>query len=293
MSTGNSSSMKTCKTCGKSKPISDFYARCIHCKDCAKKAQQARYKKKLEESKKILSDPELSKQLKKCTKCDKLKPISNFRVNRTDCIDCEKAYGRNYNIVHADVREKWKNENREHYIELQANHYQKNKEKINEKYVERYHNDPEFRANRLGKDKIRHKINSIKCTNDFIGTDFEVVGYWFEYNFTEEMNWSNHGTVWDIDHVMPINRWDLNNKEDEETCFDWKNVVPLECHINRNMKRNVLNFIQFVEHSQKLLKYFNEKELDKYEFFDFHCKCLKKITSYDITHSTILKCETP
>ncbi len=50
------------------------------------------------------------------------------------------------------------------------------------------------------------------------------------------MNWSNHGIYWHIDHIKPIDSFDINKKEDIEVCFNWKNLQPLEK--TKNMEKS-------------------------------------------------------
>ena len=76
------------------------------------------------------------------------------------------------------------------------------------------------------------------------------------------MTWENHGTYWDIDHVIPICKWDLNNQEEIDICFNWKNLSPLKCEINRHEKRDKLDKKQIQRHIEKLESYFEENELD-------------------------------
>ena len=40
------------------------------------------------------------------------------------------------------------------------------------------------------------------------------------------MSWTNQGTYWDIDHVLPCSNFNLEQDEDIKKCFNWKNLRP-------------------------------------------------------------------
>lgn len=47
------------------------------------------------------------------------------------------------------------------------------------------------------------------------------------------MTWDNFGTVWHIDHVLPMSRFDLANQAQRAVCFGWTNLQPLRSSDNR------------------------------------------------------------
>jgi hypothetical protein len=272
---------KKCTKCGETKLLTDFYVG-GKCKECLKAMQRDRNKKNKELDAKIKSDPKQSSKPKTCSQCGKEKTIGDFDINRRKCHDCEKAYGRKYNKEHSEVRTKWQEENKEHFAELQASWYQKNKPKVNAKYNKRCREDQCFNIRRMLRKRLLNCIKKIKSTEDYTGTKFENVAKWLEYNFTDEMTWENHGTVWDIDHVVPISKWDLNNCEHVDMCFNWKNLSPLECPKNRHVKRDKIDSTQLEAHLECLEKYCSENKFtDELQLFvvkyTAHIKTLKNI----------------
>ena len=257
---------KKCTKCGETKLKTEFYVG-GKCKECLKAAQRERNKKAKELHDKIKKDPKLKETPKVCCRCKKTKTVCDFRINRGECIDCEREFGREYNQEHQDVRKKWQDENKEHFDKLRADRYQRKKPEICEKYRERYATDHCFRVKQLLKRRLQISIAKIGSTEDYIGTTFERVADWLEYNFTDGMTWENHGTVWDIDHVIPVYRWDLTDPKQVEMCFNWKNLSPLECGKNRNGKRSYIDYEQVVRHLRNEQKYFIEKKLNEDELF--------------------------
>ena len=268
MSTTSNTKQKKCSACEQTKPLSDFY-RGSKCKECFKAQQRERNKQNREEELRIKNDPELQKQTKECKICGKVKSINEFRVKRGECKDCERSYGRQYNEEHHDIRQKWTDEHKERRVELAADWYQKNKPKICEKRKCRYNEDACFRIHHICKTQLQNHIRKIKSTDDYIGTKCERVANWLETNFTDEMQWDNHGTVWDIDHVIPISKWDLSDQKQVEMCFNWKNISPSPCNINRNQKREKIDLIQVMRHLRNLRKYFADNDLDQTELDDY------------------------
>ena len=48
-----------------------------------------------------------------------------------------------------------------------------------------------------------------------------------ESQFKPEMNWENHGKIWEIDHIKPCISFDLTNIEQQKQCFHYTNLQPL------------------------------------------------------------------
>lgn len=261
---------KKCVYCNKSKLETDFYKTSgDKCKECAKLQQRARNKKAKELETKTKTDPELKNKPKTCRRCQKIKTVGDFRINRGECLECERSFGRKYNKDHHEIRQKWQDENREHFDELRARRYQRKKPEIRAKYRERYSEDICFRIHRLLKRRMQRCIQKIKSTEDYIGTKFERVAEWLEYNFTDDMTWENHGTVWDIDHVIPVCKWNLKDEKHIDMCFNWKNLSPMSSPVNRNTKREKIDKDQVEHHLRNLQKYFIEKELDETELLEY------------------------
>jgi hypothetical protein len=98
--------------------------------------------------------------------------------------------------------------------------------------------DPVFRLNR----KLSKNIHdSLRCPNargrrlrTIVGYGIKELRQHLEARFTEEMNWSNYGTYWHIDHVVPKSWFKYESVEDEafKKCWSLDNLQPLEARAN-------------------------------------------------------------
>ena len=60
----------------------------------------------------------------------------------------------------------------------------------------------------------------------YLGCDVEKYKCYIEDNFKEGMTWENHGE-WHIDHIKPCCSYNLEDEEEQKTCFNYTNLQPL------------------------------------------------------------------
>jgi hypothetical protein len=63
---------------------------------------------------------------------------------------------------------------------------------------------------------------------------------WLEFRFDENMNWENFGIYWQIDHIIPINKFDFSKENNIKICFHWTNLQPLTSLENRQKSDKLL-----------------------------------------------------
>lgn len=61
----------------------------------------------------------------------------------------------------------------------------------------------------------------------YVGTDIDTARQWLKDRMIDGMNWSNYGSVWVIDHVVPLRLFDFTNEEDLKVSLHYKNTMPL------------------------------------------------------------------
>lgn len=74
--------------------------------------------------------------------------------------------------------------------------------------------------------KSNHSIKLIGCSPKFLITYLEAL-------FTKKMSWDNYGEIWEIDHIRPCASFDMSKKDQQEQCFNYKNLQPLLLKDNR------------------------------------------------------------
>jgi hypothetical protein len=256
-----------CSNCSSNKLKTEFYAGHGQCKDCIKEKQRERNKDDKEKDKIRKSDPENWTKTRNCYNCGKDQPLLTFRIGRATCNDCERLYGRSYYTENKHVRQKWALENKERHRLLKANWHQENRVHLQAKYNARYHQDPEFKLKILQKSRLWNTIQKIKRTEEYVG-GFSLLKDWLEHCFDDQMTWENHGDYWEIDHVIPISRFDLSDDQQIAICFNWKNLTPLKKTANME-KSNRIDFSQIYSHLDTLTDFLaiNEMEYPE-EYFE-------------------------
>ena len=78
--------------------------------------------------------------------------------------------------------------------------------------------------------------------------------------FLPEMDWNNHGNVWEIDHILPIAYFDFSDEEQIKQCFHFSNHQPL---FKTTEIAESFGYIDHIGNRNKNKKYFkkiNEKK---------------------------------
>lgn len=179
---------------------------------------------------------------KVCNKCLLKKEISKFYKNKQTkdglrycCILCCK----NYALLNA---ERIRNQ--------KARYYKNNKQKIINQQLSRYtKNKPtillrqkKYAKNRRSMDiayklshSLRNRMNSAIKNNQKsgsavkdLGCSILELGSHLEKQFKPGMSWSNWGKCgWHIDHIIPLSKFNLRNKEEFLKACHYTNLQPL------------------------------------------------------------------
>ena len=70
-------------------------------------------------------------------------------------------------------------------------------------------------------------------TMELIGCTTQEAKEYIEKQFKTNMNWENHGYVWEIDHIIPISSFDLTSSKEQKKAFNYQNLQPLNWQENR------------------------------------------------------------
>jgi hypothetical protein len=187
--------------------------------------------------------------MKQCTKCNIEQPLTEF-YNKRDSKDGKHIYCRSclkplsdtwYKTskgFRADYYKTYREENKEYFNQYCHNHYHTKKELYREWERNRYNTDFPFRIKKVTSARISEALKTYNIlkrdrTIEYLGCNMEEYTQYLESRFTPEMDWSNYGEYWEIDHIKPIDAFDLNVEENLYKCFNYINTQPLEKTKNR------------------------------------------------------------
>ncbi len=106
--------------------------------------------------------------------------------------------------------------------------------------------DLDFRIKKLLRGRLCMAIRAVdgakKCarTTEMLGCSINDFRIYIESKFEVGMTWSNYGSVWHVDHIMPCAIFDLTKPEHQKRCFHFSNMQPL--FVVDNLKKNRWHF---------------------------------------------------
>lgn len=236
---------KECSNCKKNKPSNDFNKLSIspdgldkRCRSCFKELRHRKKAPVVAPSDKMLT----------CIKCNTTQNCSNFRSTKKS----ETGY---FNICNTC----WKPStwNKEKQKASEKKYVSNNPEKMKAKWKKAATN-----PTRIIRDRLNHRIvDAMKSVNtrkdnktgNYTGCSMPYLKIWFEFHFTDTINWNNYGD-WHIDHVLPCSHFDLTKVDDQMKCFNWQNLRP--CLKLENMEKgNKIIESVIEEQKRKVLKF--------------------------------------
>lgn len=96
----------------------------------------------------------------------------------------------------------------------------------------------------------------------YLGNDLAGVREWIESNLLPGMNWKNYGSVWVVDHIVPLRMFDLFNEDDLLIVWHYKNLMPLLKADNLKKEGNAFFAFELL-HSLKDKDIFFQKLYDR------------------------------
>lgn len=77
----------------------------------------------------------------------------------------------------------------------------------------------------------RYVIKEVK-TIELLGINWEGYVEYLQTKLSDGMTFENFGNVWHIDHIKPLNTFDLRNLDEAKMAFHWSNTRPMFAHEN-------------------------------------------------------------
>jgi len=99
--------------------------------------------------------------------------------------------------------------------------------------------DPQFKLKHILRLRLLDALKRNNTTKrhsalTLLGCSIEYAQKHLENQFRPEMNWKNHGSYWEIDHIKPCASFDLSDIEQQQECFNYTNLQPLTISENRS-----------------------------------------------------------
>ena len=226
--------IKTCPTCKVEKNIENYTKNKTRkdglqreCRECNHFHHSKHYHTK--------KSSRLSENLKEghkvCTTCNQEFPFNQFNYSSLGRFNlnstCKSCVSINFRTWKDNGGKEWENEYNKH----------------------RKSTDPQFKLKSLLRGRLldalkRHtkggKVNKSHSALTLLGCSIDEYKLFLENKFTEDMTWENHGKVWEIDHILPCDSFDLTNEEEQYKCFNYNNTQPLDKSLNRSKGNKII-----------------------------------------------------
>lgn len=238
--------MKQCNCCGKLKQESEF-------NKCAKNKDGLQYK---------------------CRDCQKKLYYDNHehyldydrqRTNTAERVAYKQQYDKQYYEQNQEQRRQYQHkhykafrqqildltpEQREHKAKVRKLWYEEHKEDINKLKQQKRNSDLMFRFNECVSSSIYYALKHNKACEhweNLVDFTFDELKEHIEKQFTPEMSWSNRGSYWELDHIIPVNTFNLQDKAEFKICWSLANLRPLEKIANRRRPKDGSDIPQYIQ----------------------------------------------
>lgn len=212
-----------------------------------------------------------------CSTCKKPKTLEEFTKSKTSkdrlnyqCKQCGVQYNKIYQKENWQKQQGYNKKNWENNKEKKYQYYLDWKQKYPEKmkgynkkfkdsdkgkkynreyrkkeYQEKYNVDIEWTLKLILRNRLKNAlINEFKTgqTLEMLGCPIKEFKKHLEYKFLEGMSWENRGEMWEIDHILPCDSFDLTYEEEQKKCFHYTNLQPLfkTTEIAKNFGYNII-----------------------------------------------------
>ena len=230
------------------------------CEEITKQCDKCEISKTIDKYRKYTDkDNSYSKTCKKClNELDKLRKKNLRKTHQeSSIVKCEKCLQEKLLKEFTKLKKFYKKKIciscYPKFLTEQKNEWCKNEQKCNINY----------RLKKSLAARLRSVLKKENSTMNYIGCNISYLREWFEYNFTPDMNWENYGSYWCIDHVIPVDKFDLTNEDEKLTCWNWSNLAPVTVKYN-STKKSQIDLNQTENIIKKLEKFKEEGSTTKW-----------------------------
>lgn len=164
-------------------------------------------------------------------KAETIKAKTNEYKRKNKDIVREKS--REYDKKNAEKirlrKQRYRLENKEKIAKRRRIYLDNNKDKTNAYHSKKYHTDVNYRLKHILRSRIynilKGRIKSGSAVKD-LGCSVEKFKIYLETKFQLGMTWDNYGE-WEIDHIIPLVSFNLENRKEFLKACNYKNLQPL------------------------------------------------------------------
>jgi len=181
---------------------------------------------------------------------------AKLSMKRAENPDKHRSVQKRYRLKHKSFvyskHREWVSKNKEKVAAYMKEYRAKNRAKIselNKKWLkenkkasraqqrayqnQRLANDVEYKLIHTSRRRMRESIKvksnkKLHSTHDLLGCTPAQFKQHLESKFDANMNWSNYGDYWVVDHIKPIASFDLSKSEEQKAAFHYTNCQPME-----------------------------------------------------------------
>ena len=182
----------------------EFEAKCWNVKTCSKDCHKEY--KRLEANRRYHGDPDLHQKR-------------------------HREWSKNNSKKHKEVTKSWIINNQERFKESCRKYGEENRATISKKYCQRLQTDVNFKLSK----RLRSRLNSAIKNSQKVGSAVKDLGCsieelkkHLEAQFQPGMSWNNWSFEgWHIDHIKPLSKFNLTDKEEFIKACHFSNLQPL------------------------------------------------------------------
>ena len=179
-----------------------------------------------------------------CRICRKIIRKKYYDENRERELQNSKKYSDENHERQLENIKKYYNENRDLRLIQIKKYNQEHRDEINIYLKNRRDTNTQYRlaCNLRSRTYQAFKSQNIRKTNktfDLLGCSHSFFKKWIEFRLYGNMTLENYGNVWENDHCLPINSFNLFNENEMKKCFNWKNLRPMSAKENISKKAKV------------------------------------------------------
>lgn len=156
--------------------------------------------------------------------------ILNIRNKTGKCRKCyKKEYEYSYCIKRYKEDKEFADKQSKRAIKYANNNLSKTRQYRNEYRKNREKTDINFKIANYLRSRLTHAVSNNQKAGSAVedlGCSIEELKQYLESKFQEGMTWDNYGK-WHIDHIKPLSKYNLENREELLEVCNYNNLQPL------------------------------------------------------------------